>query len=258
MTLVNLGPEYKATGKGLGVKLPNSPGTAANSNLLLTNLGLGANHPQRKIWLRCFDVVTQWQLSGNTGQSINGRIFYPHNFSQAPLTFQVAFPNQYERDLCTEFVQVHHKSALAREDTGTATMNGVPLDIKLFPFQIPAGKNPDGSKRFIVVHRSIHVEGFVQSSPAGADKVDFAPTMALTCRVSNDFEQQLGQMSHLMNEQLQSRYVQFLTPHGTEGQPVSPPFGKPLAPAELTAVEVRADTVNVASVASAALVDFLS
>jgi len=220
MTDINLAPDFRATGKGYA----NKGGQTANAlygNLQLNNLGLHTEDIHRKLWTYCTGVSTGWSLSGSSAQAASAKYFYPRHIEQDTVDFTLVFPSQFAFDQWVEFAQVHHKTAM-RSTGGTRTnaagvkQGGHPIDFKLYPSRYGAGKNRDGSQRYIYIHEGMHVEGYIVSVKAGHKRFVQAPTAVCSVKVTNDFRHKQSMAPVLFNQVLQKKYEEVLTAFHTE------------------------------------------
>lgn len=212
-TFHDLGPAFRATGKGYHNRLPKLQANAHNANARLHNRGLGDSNKQHELWLFCTGVETGWNLAGEHGQSIHSRVFYPKALSQDEIAIEGIVANQYEYDRIVEFVQKHHETALKGVDTGVTSspngkQGGLPVDFRLAPYRIPTGRDKRGMTTYRTIHGGMHYEGYITSIEAGHRRFINAPTFVFKMQVTNDFLHQRIVMTALINAELQKRYLQ--------------------------------------------------
>lgn len=187
-------------------------------------------------------VATAYNVAGDYAQTTSSRTFYPKNYSQDPITISLLFANSLEYDKMVHFVRQHHWDALDTfvddPNNGTHGTQSQPVEFRLFPYYVSAGRNRRGEPVWREIYGGIpgnfnaassngtHVAGYVLSCTAGIERFQFFRTMDLQLKVSYDYLEDQVQGHALTNKMLESNYVKALAPnlYGRKNGKVVPPI----------------------------------
>jgi hypothetical protein len=176
-------PPFRATGRGLMVDKPSFKATEYNANAVLTatiQAPVGAAYLE-KFYLFVTRVATGWTLSGEHGQTLSSRAFYPRNLSQTDLVIEGICPSQHEYDKLVEFVQAHHLRIVGME-AAQETFE-TPNQTNSVNFRMARPGNRANTYRHAP---RIDWDVAITSVSSGHERFVFAPTFQLTCKVLND------------------------------------------------------------------------
>lgn len=181
--------QFRATGKGLMITLPDNAAIAVNQyncNGILRVLHAegDTSTPDILQYLFVDNIKTGWKLSGSTGQAQMARTFFPRNLSQDDLIISGTMPNQHEYDKLVVFVEDHQKQILEKTDTlfgqDLLQVRGVE-----FTYVVPEARVNDTyhhGPRLIGTQFVVAITGI----KAGHERFKFAPAYTLTCKVIDD------------------------------------------------------------------------
>jgi hypothetical protein len=182
-------PGFRPTTNGLAIRSPDFPATEKIATGVLVNRARGKRDGylhRLPIWIE--GVSTGYSLSGDYGQTAGSRTFYPHNFSQAPISITGTVANQYEYDKIVHFVRQHHHDALdswvlspdVGNDEGTQA-----VEFMMASYYVLVGKTRTGEAIYKEVFggipgnsnlgsNGVHVAGYITSMDAGHQRFQFA------------------------------------------------------------------------------------
>ena len=217
-------PGFRATGLGLGAKLPDFPATEALATGVMVNQGRAKKDGfLYRLPLFVLGVQTAYSVAGSYGQTSSSRTFYPMNYSQDVLNISLLFANSFEYDKMVDFVRQHHWDALDTfvddPNNGTHGVTSNAVEFKLFPYYVQAGKNSRGQQVYREIYGGIpgnfnaassngtHVAGYILGCAAGVERFQFARSMDLQLKISYDFLEDHPQTSALTNKILQDNVL---------------------------------------------------
>jgi len=165
-----------------------------------------------KKYIFVHDVQRTFSISGDHGQSVYARTWYPKNFQETEMSIGIQVANQYEYDKLVEFVQNHHRTILAYGAHNDSKIGADDFGVEFMLFK--ALMKPGSNDRQVVP--PMHLLVVVTDIQAGHERFVNAPTATLTCRVLNDFRQLPVETSAKIYDALYSSYMQTF---GTQYKP---------------------------------------
>lgn len=198
---------FRATGKGYANQHGHIDASELNGNALIENLSpqIPDTDQDRKRWLRVTGMSSAWQLQGSSAQAQGSKSFYPQNLTQSDLIVQGQCSSQYEYDQLVQFVSRHQRTAQNTQDiyaierSGDAAHAGHPVEFQIIPLSnryIHGAHRVGGRLTDFTVGSTktnttpkVHVQGYITSIAAGAERFKFQPRFQITIKVTNDLLQ---------------------------------------------------------------------